>query len=236
MNFFALVTARRNSKGILRKNISPILGKELIRYTFEFLADLDCFKKSIVSTDDEIILQLVKEYPALEAPFKRPSELALDDTRSIDVALHALDFYKTEIKDSDYLALFQPTTPIRSAKHVQEAIEILSGQAENFDSLVSICPYKGLHPFKYQKIENGYLAPFFAGADCESPRDLLPKMYQMNGSLFITKVSVLKEKKSFFNKTYPYVMTHPRYSLDIDRPEDLVLMEYWLKQGINNED
>lgn len=50
----------------------------------------DSLARVIVSTDDNAIADVAREYGA-EVPFMRPAELAQDSSPHIDVVLHALD-------------------------------------------------------------------------------------------------------------------------------------------------
>lgn len=113
----AIIPARGGSKGIPKKNIKPLNGKPLIAWTIEEAKKSVYIDKLIVSTDCEEILEVAKEFGA-EVPFKRPAELAQDDTPSVELILHAIDY----LSGYDYITLLQPTSPLRVVKDIDQCI------------------------------------------------------------------------------------------------------------------
>jgi CMP-N,N'-diacetyllegionaminic acid synthase len=99
------------------KNIKPLKGKPLIAWTIEEAKKSKLLDKIIVSTDDEEIMNVAKKWGA-EVPFLRPSELAQDDTPGIAPVLHALEYFP----DYEYIVVLQPTSPLRLAEDIDEAI------------------------------------------------------------------------------------------------------------------
>jgi N-acylneuraminate cytidylyltransferase len=95
----ALITARGGSKGIPKKNIKLLGNKPLIVWTIESALSSKFIDKTILSSDCDEIIDIAKSN-GCEIPFKRPCDLAKDESSSIDVILHALSFYK----DYDYLS------------------------------------------------------------------------------------------------------------------------------------
>ena len=94
MNFWAIVTARRNSKSILRKNITKIKNKELIKYSFDELKKVKELEKVIVSTDDEKIKKITQKYKFNY--FKRKKKLSGDLVNSVDVVVDVLEEAKNK--------------------------------------------------------------------------------------------------------------------------------------------
>ena len=99
-----LIPARGGSRGLPGKNIRPLLGKPLVAWTIEQALASKYLDRVVVSTDNEEITDVAKRCGA-EVPFMRPKELAADDTKSIDVIFHTLDFFKHQNMEFDYLAL-----------------------------------------------------------------------------------------------------------------------------------
>ena len=89
----AIIPARGGSKGIPRKNIRPFAGYPLIAYSIEAGLRAETVTRVIVSTDDEEIASVAREYGA-EAPFLRPAEFARDDSTDLPVFTQALDWLK----------------------------------------------------------------------------------------------------------------------------------------------
>ena len=90
MNILGIIPARGGSKRLPRKNVRMLAGKPLIAWTIEAALKSGVCKRLIVSTDDEEISTVSKQYGA-EVPFLRPSELATDTATSFSVAKHALN-------------------------------------------------------------------------------------------------------------------------------------------------
>ncbi len=95
MRILALITARGGSKRIPGKNIRPLGGKPLIVWSINVAKDIVGIVDILVSTDDKNILEVAKNAGAL-VPWSRPPELATDTASSVDVCLHALDWYEKE--------------------------------------------------------------------------------------------------------------------------------------------
>src|SRR6056300_1213035 len=89
----AIIPARSGSKGLPKKNIKLFAGKGLIAWSIEAALNSSVIDDVIVSTDSKEIADISKNY-GVEVPFMRPKELATDESKSIDVILHALDYYK----------------------------------------------------------------------------------------------------------------------------------------------
>ena len=99
----ALIPARGGSKGLPGKNIKPLSGKPLIAWSIGEAKKSKYIDRIVVSTDSEEIAGISEKHGA-EIPFLRPKELAEDNTRGIDVILHAIDWMEKEC-DSAYVIL-----------------------------------------------------------------------------------------------------------------------------------
>ena len=129
--FLAIIPARGGSKRLPRKNLLDLCGKPLIAHSIEAAQKSKYMSKVVVSSDDEEILNIAKEY---KADFiKRPDELASDTATTFDALKHTLE----NVGKYDYVVLLQPTSPLRSEKHINEAIELL--EEKNADAIISVC-------------------------------------------------------------------------------------------------
>ncbi len=136
-SILAIIPARGGSKGLKKKNISPLLGKPLIACTIEQGLKSKFLDRLIVSTDDEETVRISKQYGA-EIPFVRPAELARDDSPTIDVILHALNFCAAKREYYDILILLEPTSPLRKDDDIDKAIKLFLDNYDKADSLISI--------------------------------------------------------------------------------------------------
>ena len=123
MTMVAFIFARGSSKGLPGTNIRPLGGKPLIAWSIEHALAVERIDRVIVSTDSDEIASISKHYGA-EVPFIRPANLATDTANSVDVALHALDWYETYHGKVDGLLLLQPTSPFRSKSNVLRGIKL----------------------------------------------------------------------------------------------------------------
>jgi len=213
----AIIPARGGSKGIPKKNIIVLNGKPLIAYTIEAALKSKYISEVVVSSEDEEILKVSKKFGA--NIIKRPYKLAHDVSPCEPVILNVLKELKKNKKGFDVIVLLQPTSPLRDAIDIDNAIELFF--KKNATALISV--YKPLHsPFKAFKLSNNGLLEGIV--DSETPfkcRQDIPICYYPNGAIFIIYTKLfLKYKKLFTDKTIPYVMPEEK-SIDIDTHEDV---------------
>src|SRR3712207_1192867 len=118
----AIIPARGGSKGILKKNIIEISGLPLIVYTLQESQLSKYIDRTIVSTEDLEIKEVVERYGG-KVPFLRPLELAQDTSKTIACIVHAVNTLKKMGEEYDYVVILQCTSPLRKSWHIDEAIE-----------------------------------------------------------------------------------------------------------------
>ena len=154
----ALVLARKGSIRLKNKNILKLNGKHLVEWTFEQLSKKSIKKKFVdvlVSTDSKKILNLSRKYKLL-SPWLRPKGLSNKTSSSAESAMHALNWYESNIEKVDGLFLFQPTSPFRNDKKIISAIQIFF---KTNKQVVSVCS-KQLHKFNKNSVNGSmYLTP-----------------------------------------------------------------------------
>lgn len=230
----AIIPARGGSKGLPGKNIRLLGGKPLIAYSIETAKKSKLIERVIVTTDDEEIASVAREYGA-EIPFLRPAELAQDDTPPDPVLKHTLEFlYDKEGVKPEIIAWLEPPNPFRTAEEVDEAIQVFSDDP-SADSLRSVIePFQ--NPYKSWILEGKYLTPlipkkgkaFFSG-----PRQKTPKTYWQNAAIFLVRYDTIMKKGNFFgDKILPYIMESDRF-VDIDDEESFALAEWYFKKMQN---
>ncbi|EKQ51122.1 MULTISPECIES: acylneuraminate cytidylyltransferase family protein [unclassified Clostridium] len=231
MNIIAIIPARGGSKGIPRKNIKEINGKPLISYTIAEAKKSHYINRIIVSTEDEEIAQISQKYGG-EVPFLRPRELAEDNTPGIDPIIHCINWLKeNENYDPEYVCLLQCTSPFRKFNQINEAIERLI--SENADSIVSVCESE-ISPYWMKKINDGKMQDFMDDIPFYARRQDVPKVYRLNGAIYIAKTSVLLAKQNWYTEsTLAYVMDR-NSSIDIDDMTDFKFAEYLMKENKND--
>lgn len=227
MNILGLIPARGGSKSIPRKNIVEVSGKPLLAYTAQAAAASRKLTRTLLSTDEEEIARVGRAW-GLEVSFLRPAELAQDETGMLPVILHALEFLeRAEQWAADIVVLLQPTSPLRTAAHIDAAIEQL--EKTGADTVVSVTevPHQ-FHPLSVMRLEDGWLKPYTAGPVILRRQDK-PKVFARNGpAILVMRRSVLMEKKSLYGEAVAPFFMAPEESVDVDTSYDLELAEYFL--------
>jgi CMP-N,N'-diacetyllegionaminic acid synthase len=213
-----LIPARGGSKGIPGKNKKILGGHPLIAYSIAAGLASEHITDLVVSTDDKEIMEIALQYGA-EVPFQRPSDLATDETPTIDVVIHALETLAKQGKHYDAVCLLQPTSPFRKNGFIDESInKFLSSGA---DSLLSVLPV----PHEYNPhwvFENseGLLRIATGEEKLITRRQELPEAYLRDGSIYLTKASVILDQRSLFGNTISYLESEPVSYINIDDVED----------------
>ena len=196
----ALIPARGGSKGIPRKNIRLFAGYPLIAWSVAAAKQSELVTRIIVSTDDEEIAAVAREYGA-ETPFLRPLELAQDRSTDLPVFEHALKWLEdVESYRPDVIVQLRPTSPIRPRSMVDDAIRILADHSKA-DCVRGVVP-AAQNPFKMWRFEDegkplkpllelgGIPEPYNA------PRQALPPVYWQTGHIDAIRVSTIAQKHS----------------------------------------
>lgn len=223
----ALIPARGGSKGIKDKNIVDLCGKPLLAYTVEAAAKSSYIDDVVVTTDSQVIADVAIKYGA-QVPFMRPEHLAQDTSTTLEAVLHAIETLRKQRQNYDVLVLLQPTAPLRDAKDIDTALEVYV--ANDRASLVSVSEVSD-HPILMRTItEEGKLHNLLdVGSTCR--RQDMPKIYRVNGSIYINNVMEINDSTSFNDNCVPYIMKK-EHSIDIDEMADLVQAEYFLEVNL----
>lgn len=215
MSAVAIIPARGGSKRIPKKNIKEFFNKPLIAYSIEVALESKLFDKVIVSTDDEDIAKIAKEYGA-EVPFLRPKELSDDITGTTDVTLHAVEFLKSQGFEYNFICTIYATAPLLEKKFLIQGYEKLkNSDAINSFSATSM-PFPIQRTFKIDK--NGR-CEMFMPEHYESRSQDLEIAYQDAGQFYWSKSNQNSDEIMFSKDSIPILL--PRHLVqDIDTLED----------------
>ncbi len=237
VEILALIPARGDSKSIPRKNIKEFAGFPLIAFSIAAAKQSRCVSRVIVSTDDNEIAQVAREYGA-EVPFKRPRELARDDTLDFPVIEHAVHWLsEKESYHPEFIVQLRPTSPIRPQNMVDEAVEIILNHLEA-DSVRGVVP-STQNPYKMWFIdEEGKLKPLLKATGIaepyNAPRQNLPNTYWQTGHIDVIRTEMMLKKKSLSGDVILPLMIDPLYSVDLDTPLDWKRAEMYVLEGLPN--
>ena len=220
----ALIPARGGSKGLPRKNVLEVGGKPLIAWSVEAGLASAHVDAVVVTTDDAEIAEVARAHGA-EVPFLRPAELALDTSPSIDAVLHALDALVADGREFDYLALLEPTSPLRAPGDLDRAIELLAANEAETDAVVSVGEVHMEHPSIVKRIAHGRLEPYVPESVKVTRRQELGRAYFPYGVIYLSKVSSLRETRSFYpERTIPMLIERWQ-NYEIDDVYDMVCVD-----------
>lgn len=227
----ALIPARGGSKGIPRKNIRPFAGYPLIAYSIAAGLQAETVTRTIVSTDDEEIAAVAREWGA-ETPFLRPAEFAQDKTTDLPVFEHALKWLaEHEDYHPDVVVQLRPTSPIRPRDCVDRAVRILLDHPQA-DCVRGVVP-AGQNPHKMWRLPRGEGEPMQNLLDVpgipepyNAPRQVLPEIYWQTGHIDAIRPAAILQKGSLSGEViYPLVID-PRYTVDLDNLYDWAKYEW----------
>ena len=224
-NFLAIVPARGGSKGIPHKNLVNLGNRPLIDWTLDACIASKCIQEVIVSSDSPEILQRASRFNFIA--HERSDELSGDLVQTSEVINSVLKFYEHLQHQFSHFILLQPTSPLRTATHIDEACNNLL--ANKASSLISVLEsdntiLKSLILDDQQKLSASFTGNFF-----EMPRQSLPHTFKPNGAIYISEILSYIGCNSFLQEnTIPYHMDEES-STDIDTPNDLLNTENILK-------
>ncbi|SDS01213.1 acylneuraminate cytidylyltransferase family protein [Gramella sp. MAR_2010_147] len=228
MKILGVIPARGGSKGILGKNIKLLGGKPLLGYTIDSVVESKLLTKCILSSDSEEIIKAGKRL-GVEIPFIRPAEFAKDETPSIEVIKHALEFFAASNEYFDTVCLLQPTTPFRRDGLIDDAIKKFD--SGSYDSLVSVrkVPHQ-YNPHWVFEEKKGKLEIATGEKEIISRRQELPKAYHRDGAIYLTKTEVILNSNSLLGNKIGFIDTTDEDYVNLDSMEDWKKAEEILKK------
>ena len=227
MKFLAIIPARGLSKGIPRKNVRLVAGKPLIAWTIEAALNAKGVDRVLVSTEDEEIAEVARQYGA-EVPFLRPLKLSQDETPTLPVLQNVVfELKNLENFVPDAVITLQPTSPLRTSEHIDDAIERFKADPLA-DSLVSCIEVPHIfHPLSVMKqSQHGYLENYIDNKEGVRVyrRQDKERVWARNGAaIYITRLNCL-DKFIFGGNIIPFIMDNSA-SIDIDCENDLQEVE-----------
>lgn len=235
LEVLAVIPARGGSKGIPRKNIRAFAGYPLIAYSIAAATQSKLVTRTIVSTDDEEIAAVARQYGA-ETPFLRPAEFAQDNTTDLPVFQHVLSWLKEhEGYVPDVVVQLRPTSPVRPVNCVDDAVNLLLSHP-NADSVRGVveadqCPYKMwlIDP------ASGTMSPLIGVEGIpeayNAPRQKLPKAFWQIGHIDAIRPRAIVEQNSMSGKVIMPLVMDPSFTVDLDNLRDWHQGEILVKEG-----
>ncbi len=224
IKILAIIPARSGSKRIAGKNVKPLCGLPLIAYTLRTARAASCFARIVVSTDDDAVAEIAREYGG-DVPWLRSKKNAGDTSVVVDTIQEVLRSIEVDGDPMpDAIMLLQPTSPFRSIESIHKAIRIF-GQASG-NSVVSVSPAAN-HPWWCKRLsEEGVLLPFVPDAPGNIRSQDLPPAYALNGLIYLASIATVRQRNSLYSeRTHALVIDSFEEALDIDTPFDWLVAE-----------
>lgn len=224
MASIAVITARGGSKRIPRKNIRDFCGKPIIAYSIEAAFSSGVFDEVMVSTDDEEIKEVAKQYGA-EVPFMRSEKSSDDYAATTDVLKEVLHEYQKRDRLFDFLCCIYPTAPFVTGRKLREAMQLL--EATDVDSVVPVVPFS-YPPQRGVLVRDKKL--FYQYPEYQFARSQdLECIYHDAGQFYCMKVHQFRNSEQVIMKnTIPYILEETEVQ-DIDYMVDWELAELKFK-------
>lgn len=223
--YLAVIPARGGSKRLPGKNLMKIAEHSLIGRAILCAKNAGFSGDICITTDDQAIADEVLKYgPYIH--FMRPESLATDSAKTVDVILHAIQWFAERDHTYDAVIVLQPTSPLRTEQHLKEAVALF--EARDAEAVVSVCQLE--HPIEWcaELGPQGSMERFGETLNTQKRSQDLTQRYRLNGAIYIYNINILGAGAGFFynDKTYAYEMDIPS-STDVDTYHDYMLATFW---------
>lgn len=221
MKKIAIITARGGSKRIPHKNIKNFCGKPIIAYSIQAALESKLFDEVMVSTDDEMIASIAKDYGA-SVPFMRSAENANDFATTRDVLDEVMKTYKNKGKTFDYMCCIYPTAPFVTAKKLQEAFALL--RSEKTEQVVPVVKFSFPPQRCYVIDAENTLRYKWPENQPKRSQDLEP-FYHDAGQFYFYDANVFYQQKNTVDLITKALVLPDLEVQDIDNEEDWAIAE-----------
>ena len=230
MFILGTICCRGGSKGVKDKNIRPLLGKPLLVYTIETAFNCRLLNDVIVSTDNNEIRNIAKQYGIKEI-IQRPAELATDTASKWRVFIHAAEAYEQMNNvNVDYIVDMDVTVPLKTNDDIDGAIQLA---LDNADADVIITGYEPERNPYFNMMETDDAGFAHIVKQPRKPivrRQDAPKVYSLTPAAYVIKKQALYEYEHWSKancKIYPIPRAR---AVDIDTELDFKMVEFLMQQ------
>lgn len=220
---FAFIFARGGSKGVKRKNIRSFAGKPLIAYSIELAKACSSIDKVFVSTEDEEIARISKDYGA-EVPFVRPKTLAEDDSPEWLAWQHAVREISKE-NPFDLFVSLPATAPLRSLSDVEACIQAFN----KGDADIVVTAREAQHNPYFNMLavdDEGFSHLLMDSSSKIEHRQAAPAVYDMATVAYVTSPDFILAHQGVLDGRVKSVIVPFERSIDIDTELDFEIAEY----------
>lgn len=228
MKSIAIIPARSGSKGLPNKNIIELDGKPLMYYTIKAALESNCFDEIMVSTDSKEYAEIARKCGA-NVPFLRSEEMSSDSAGSWDVVREVLKNYAKKSKHYDFVALLQPTSPLRNADDIRTVFDQMKMLNANNATTITETEHPVQWCFKLlndQSMNEMAKSPFR-----HSRRQELEPYYRENGAIYVVDAKkIMNPDYNFYGDKCIGCKMNKERSIDIDEELDLLIVKEYMKR------
>jgi CMP-N,N'-diacetyllegionaminic acid synthase len=224
----AIIPARSGSKRLVNKNIRNLNGKSLIEWTIASAKSSKLLDKIFVSTDSKKIRDIAIGQK-INIPFMRPLSIAIDKSPTWELVIHALEKFRKKDEKYDYIALLEPTSPLRKKNDIDNAIKKIVNNSDA-ETLISLGKIQLEHPIWSKRLDfKNYVKPYFNSKKKAYQSQQLKTAYFPYGVIYLSTVKSFYKKKNFYTKkTIPYFIERWQ-NYEVDDILDLKIIEKIMK-------
>lgn len=230
MKTYGFIFARGGSKGLPLKNIRPLCGKPLIAWAIEAGKSIGCLEKIIVSTDNERIAEIAREYGA-QTPFLRPAVLASDTAAEKDAWIHAIRFLKEHGEVFDEFVSLPCTAPLRTSNDILRCLDVYrKGECD----MVITCTRSNRSPY-FNMITldaSGYAHILMNRNELITRRQDAPPVFDIATVAYVTSPEAILKKDNLLTKRVQAVEVERINALDIDDLLDFEIAEFLMRKRL----
>lgn len=222
----AVIPARGGSKGIPRKNLQLLGGIPLVEWAIRVATRASGVTRIVVSTEDVEIAAVSRRAGAEVLP--RPDAFAQDDTPSLTVLQHSIDEMKKQGFLPDAVVLLEPTSPFRTATHVNACIE--NALLDGVRTCITVVQLER-NPYNIFSVSGEQTERFIRVPDGSfSRRQEFPHLKRLNGCIYAMRPENIRDGR-LVQEPLRVVEMRDEESINIDTPLDLEIARLLVQQG-----
>lgn len=226
----AVIPARGGSKRIPRKNIRPFCGRPIIGWSIEAALRSGCFDLVIVSTDDDEIAAVAREWGAT-VPFIRPPELSSDHAGTLPVVRHAVEWAQAEGHSPQEVCCLYATAPFVTAELLRTGLAALGHHQADYAFSVTSFPFPIQRALR---LRDGRVE-MFQPEHAQTRSQDLEAAFHDAGQFYWGRAEAWLEERAVFSSASTAVRLPRHLVQDIDTPEDWLRAEWMFRAQRGDE-
>ena len=225
-----VIPARGGSKRLPHKNIKEFCGKPIIAWSIEAAINAGCFERVIVSTDDNQIAEIARNFGA-DVPFKRSEKLADDYVGTIPVIRNALLWCNIHNIHPKFICCAYATAPFIRSDDILKGLQLLISEDCDYAFSATSFPFPIQRAFR---ITDNNRAQMFQPEHFDTRSQDLEEAYHDAAQFYWgTAAAWLDERAFFATNSVPVILPRHRVQ-DMDTLEDWTRAELMFKANLQS--